>query len=358
MTFTLPCNDDVQGMILEREFLQSKRLARWSDTGVLLAVSGGADSTVMLRCFVASMQYRNAPGNIHVAHVNHAMRGYESDDDALFVRQLAERFSLPYHETQLTPEMFAADDSGSIEAAARKLRYDFLQQTAERNSLRYVAVAHNADDQAETILHRIIRGTGIAGLAGIPPVRRLGDAVTLIRPMLTFTRRHILAYLDAIQQPFCTDSTNAESYYTRNKIRNDMLPQLASGYNPAIVDVLIRLGTQAAEWAGHIKSQTNALYDRVVTCHANHVAVQLEPLAGVPPLLIRELFVMIWSRQHWHQRDMTFAHWERLAEMTLPQTPLTPKTSPQTASSHKQVFPGSVTAERTNLQLILHPDMK
>jgi len=334
---------DMQGMTLEREFLHSERLARWSDTGILLAVSGGADSTAMLRCFVASLQTRKATGKIHIAHVNHAMRKRESDGDALFVRKLAGHFHLPYHETRLTPEMLAADDSGSVEAAARTLRYDFLQQTAEQNSLRYVAVAHNADDQAETILHRIIRGTGVAGLAGIPSVRRLGDAVTLIRPMLPFSRRQILAYLDAIQQPFRTDSSNAESQYTRNKIRNDLLPLLASEYNPTIVDALIRLGTQAAEWADHIKSQTDALYNRAVTCHAGHVSVQLEPLADVPPLLVRELFVMIWSRQHWHQRDMTFAHWERLAEMTLPQI----------ASSHKQVFPGFIIAERTNLQLTL-----
>ena len=345
MTFALHSDDDMQGMTLERKFLQSERLGQWLGAGVLLAVSGGADSTAMLRCFVASLQTCNASGKILIAHVNHAMRGRESDDDALFVRQLAERFGLPYYETLLTPEMFAADDSGSVEAAARSLRYNFLRQTAEQNSLRYVAVAHNADDQAETILHRIIRGTGLAGLAGIPTVRRLGDVVTLIRPMLAFSRRQILAFLDAIQQPFRTDSSNAELHYTRNKIRNDLLPQLASGYNHTIVDALIRLGTQAAEWAGHIKSQTDALYERVVTCHANHVSVQLEPLAEVPPLLVRELFVMIWFRQRWHQRDMTFAHWERLAKMTLPQKP----------SSSKQTFPGSVIAERTNLQLILSP---
>jgi tRNA(Ile)-lysidine synthase len=329
-------------MVLERGFLQSEKLARWSDAGILLAISGGADSTAMLRCFVTYTQTRNAPVAIHVAHVNHAMRGCESDGDALFVRQLAGRFDLPYHETRLSPEMFAVDDSGSIEAAARKLRYDFLQHISEQNSLRYVAVAHNADDQAETILHRIIRGTGIVGLAGIPPIRRLNDAVTLIRPMLTFSRRQILAYLDAIQQPFCIDSTNAESQYTRNKIRNDLLPQLVSGYNHTIVDTLVRLGTQAAEWTGYLKSQTDALYDRVVTCHANHVSVQLEPLVEVPLLLVRELFVTIWTQQNWHLRDMTFAHWERLAEMTLLQT-----TSP-----HKQVFPGHITAERTDGYLI------
>ena len=119
MTSALPCNDDSQGMTLEREFLQFEKQVQWIDAGILLAVSGGADSTAMLRCFVASMHIRNASGKIHIAHVNHAMRGCESDDDAMFVRRLAGRYDLPYHETRLTPEMFAADDSGSIEAAAR-----------------------------------------------------------------------------------------------------------------------------------------------------------------------------------------------------------------------------------------------
>ncbi len=340
-------------MSLEREFLQSDHLSCRGGVGVLLAVSGGADSTAMLRCFAACAAH--SPANpeakhaaIHVAHVNHALRGNESDDDARFVRRLATDFGFAYHETRLTAESFAADDSGSFEAAARKLRYDFLQRTAEQNSLRHVAVAHNADDQAETILHRIIRGTGVAGLAGIPPVRPLGEAVTLIRPMLPFSRRRILAYLDAVRQPFRTDSTNAESHHTRNKIRNDLLPRLASGYNHAVVDALVRLGAQAAEWSAHSRSQTESLYDLAVICRPRLVTVQVEPLVDVPPLLLRELFVMIWSRQHWHLREMTFAQWERLAEMI----------RQPSASPKKQDFPGHVTAERAASQLILHNTAK
>ena len=345
-SFFLP-DDVAQCIPLGEGFLRSENMARWTDAGVLLAVSGGADSTALLRCFTASIaQYHAHTAVVHVAHVNHGLRGCESDNDAMFVRQLAGQFGLPYHETRLTPEMLSEADFGSMEAVARKLRYNFLQHTAEQNALRYVAVAHNADDQAETILHRILRGTGIAGLAGIPPVRPLGDAVTLIRPMLVFSRWQILACLDAIKQPFCIDSTNAESHYTRNKIRNDLLPQLASVYNHAVVDAIIRLGTQAAEWSEYVKSQTDALYDRAVSRHADHVAVRLETLSDVPLLLVRELFVMIWSRQHWHLRDMTFTHWQQLAEMTLGY-----KSTPR-----KQTFPGAITVEKTTVQLILQPN--
>jgi len=359
VTSTFPGDDPPPGMTLEREFLQSESLARQTGAGVLLAVSGGADSVVMLRCFVAyTLHHHAVPATIHIAHVNHGLRGSESDDDALFVRQLAARFGLPYHETRLTPDMFAADDSGSVEAAARKLRYDFLQQTAEQNALRYVAVAHNADDQAETILQRIVRGTGIAGLAGIPPVRRLGEAVTLIRPMLPFSRQRILAYLNVLQQPFRTDSTNAKSKYTRNKIRNDLLPLLASEYNRAVGDALLRLATQAADWTDYVNSQTDALYDRAVICRCRQgtetgrcqtVTVHVGALSGSAPLLVRELFVAIWSRHHWHLRDMTFAHWQQLAEMTLPQTPT------QRPTACKRIFPGAVVAERIREQLVLSP---
>lgn len=326
----------------KRLSLSSADFSRWLKGGVLLAVSGGADSTAMLRCFADMPAIDDAA--IHVAHVDHAQRGDESDGDAAFVRRLAERFGFPYHETRLTPEMFDADDSGSFEAAARNLRYDFLQRTAERNALRYVALAHNADDQAETILHRILRGTGVAGLAGMSVFRPLGDAVTIFRPMLPFSRKEILAYLTATDQPFRTDSTNAESNYTRNKIRNDLLPRLASGYNHAVVEALVRLGSQAADWTDYIRSQTDALFDHAVTCRPRETVVWVERLEGVPPLLIRELFVMIWSRQNRPLRDMTFAHWERLAEMTVSHA----------SSPHKQAFPGNILAERTATQLILY----
>ena len=179
-------------------------LNRWCGSGILLAVSGGADSVAMLRCFAAFLALPEVYSNrleisdtqpVHVAHVNHALRGDESDADALFVRELAATFHLPYHEIRLTAGMFDTDDSGSFEAAARRLRYDFLRKTAEKHALRYVATAHHANDRIETVLHRIIRGTGIAGLAGIPEFRQLGGAVTIVRPMLSFSRQQILEYL-------------------------------------------------------------------------------------------------------------------------------------------------------------------
>ncbi|MDR1383254.1 MAG: tRNA lysidine(34) synthetase TilS [Planctomycetaceae bacterium] len=344
---------------LECEFTESSNAIRWIPVGILLAVSGGADSVAMLRCFAAlahsltshSSPSANSFGEIHVAHVNHGLRGDESDQDALFVRQLAETFRFPYHECQLNNTMFAADDSGSLEAAARRLRYKFLCRTAEQQALRYVAAAHNADDQTETILHRILRGTGIAGLAGIPSVRPLNDAVTLVRPMLRFSKTQILEYLTTLKQPFRTDSTNQESHFTRNKIRNELLPQLANEYNPSVANALRRLGEQVAEWKNYIASHTEKFFECATTVRTNQnkengrrqVIVDLSLLCIQPRLLIREFFVELWKRQCWQLRNMTHKHWNLLADFVLNES----------KKCQQQMFPGKILVQRNKEQMML-----
>jgi len=332
-------------------------LNRWCGSGILLAVSGGADSVAMLRCFAAFLALPEVYSNrleisdtqpVHVAHVNHALRGDESDADALFVRELAATFHLPYHEIRLTAGMFDTDDSGSFEAAARRLRYDFLRKTAEKHALRYVATAHHANDRIETVLHRIIRGTGIAGLAGIPEFRQLGGAVTIVRPMLSFSRQQILEYLQEKNQGFCIDSTNGESVHTRNKIRNRLLPELIGEYNPSFPEALERLSRQAADWNDFIRSRTETLYDQSVEVMSapetqnSRIVVNKQVLRDRHRVLVRELFVMIWKRNHWPLRHMRYEHWNRLAE-----------TAFDVQDECKIMFPGQITVQSDSEHVIL-----
>ena len=149
------------------------------------------------------------------------------------------------------------DEYRNSEATARTARYAFLQETAERFGARYVVTGHTADDQAETILHRIVRGTGIAGLAGMARVRPLGPAATLIRPLLDFRRLELLAYLTDLGQPFRSDSSNSDTAFTRNRIRCRLLPELAAEYNPGVVASLVRLG----RLAGEVQSVVDALVE-------------------------------------------------------------------------------------------------
>ena len=175
---------------VEQRFATAWPPIGWHDMRVLLAVSGGADSVAMLHAMARLKTTGN--GRLEVAHFNHHLRGQESDADEAFVAGLAAQLGLACHVGHATEHLGAGDRRGSLEAAARTARYDFFRRLAEQQGARYLVTAHTADDQAETILHRIIRGTGINGLAGIHRVRVLSPAVTVMRPMLGVRHSELL----------------------------------------------------------------------------------------------------------------------------------------------------------------------
>ncbi len=176
---------------------------------------------------------------LSVAHMDHGVRGDSAREDARFVEELARSLGLLADVARWQP-----DRAGHFEADARRARYDWLMQVARARGAGAVAVGHTRDDQAETIVHRIVRGTGPRGLAGIPARRSLANdpGLFLVRPLLRVSRREIRDYLAAIGQPFREDETNATLTGTRGRIRNDLLPKLAADYNPAVGEVLVRLG--------------------------------------------------------------------------------------------------------------------
>jgi tRNA(Ile)-lysidine synthase len=185
---------------------------------ILLGVSGGSDSVGMMHCF---LQLR---GQLHldllgIAHVNHGLRGAESDDDEHFVRDLALRNTLPCYCTTIHGKN--RDDAG-VEAWARRERYAFFSRIRQEHRYTYIATAHTADDQAETILMRIVRGTGIQGLQGIHPVRKDG----VIRPLLGVRKHSIEAWLKQYNHPWRSDSSNKDLNYERNFFRHTIVPML------------------------------------------------------------------------------------------------------------------------------------
>jgi len=195
---------------------------------VLLAVSGGPDSMAMLH---ALMDLRESdPGwfEAHVAHLHHGIRGAEADRDADFVAERCRGLGLPCHiERADVPQIARASRTG-LEAAARRVRYDFLRRTAEQIGAASVATAHHADDNVETVLLRVARGMAFRALAGIRPVRPLarGCAVRIIRPLIECRRGDIEAYLAARSLPWRADSSNALPFTRRNRIRLQVLPRL------------------------------------------------------------------------------------------------------------------------------------
>lgn len=290
----------------------SESIHRWSRSGVLLAVSGGADSVAMLRRFV---DCRDANHRLAVAHVNHGLRGRESDQDAIFVRELAEKFSLPYFERIINAQEWDSDQSGSFESAARNIRYDFLLQTAQQTGLRHIATAHTKNDQIETVLHRIVRGTGIAGLAGIPRVRKINEAVSLVRPFLEITRTEIETYLAELGQPFRTDSSNASAQFTRNRIRLELLPLLKENYNPSVEDAVERLALLAGETQNILDEESRRLWSvTIIRQTKNEVLLKYPPLLEQSSFRVREFFAFLWKQQNWPLRSIGFAQFAAIEE--------------------------------------------
>jgi len=247
----------------------------------LLAVSGGCDSMAMMVCLTSMAQTgRLTFAKLHVAHLDHQLRGEESAADATFVNEQAQKLVLPFTLETIDVARQAAASGESIELTARRIRYDFLAQAARRHSCNKIALAHNADDNAETILHRILRGTGIRGLAGIPAVRQLpGENLRFIRPLLSIPRAAIEEYAAQNQIPYRQDRTNLSRAYTRNRIRLDLLPLLKEQYNPQVVDALLHLGRIAEEAGGTLEMDIAAALQTLILARTdNSITLPLELL--------------------------------------------------------------------------------
>ncbi|MBI2827120.1 MAG: tRNA lysidine(34) synthetase TilS [Planctomycetia bacterium] len=350
---------------------------RWQVVTVLVAASGGADSVALVRA-LASLRSaaggQSHVGRLAVAHFNHGLRGPESDADERFVvalcRQLHLECCVGRAQAHPLPRVGFAKrvDKGELEdsnlgdfgdmdnrdrpseESSRAARYEFLTATARRLGARYVVTAHTADDQAETILHHVLRGTGLAGLAGIPKARELADGIALVRPLLGARRAEVLAYLAHLRQPFCEDRTNRDPSYTRNRIRHELLPLLARDYSACVVDSLLRLGTLAAEAQAVIEEQASALADTCLKeADATRVTIDSRPLAAAPPYLAREALITIWRRQGWPIGAMGFAQWRQLAALA---TGANNEGSGDRQAA-KRVFPGEVVAHREGDRLTL-----
>ncbi len=327
---------------LEEILLESWPARRWRDVGVLIAVSGGADSVALLRALTANAR-RIGAAALQAAHFNHHLRP-EADDDEAFVRELCQTLELPLDVGH--GQLHDRPSRQGLESVARTARYAFLRQTAELAGARYVLTAHTADDQAETVLHRIVRGAGLAGLSGMPRVRRLGPAVSLVRPLLDLSRSQLLDYLQALGQSYCDDATNLDARFTRNRIRHELLPQLKQQYNPRVDQALLRLARLAGEAQTVLDEAVAQLMDRCVRqVAADEFSIDCRDLAGQAPLLTRELLVRLWRDADWPRQAMGFSQWNDLAALALD--------SNGQQKPRCQMFPGGVAARKRGHELVL-----
>jgi tRNA(Ile)-lysidine synthase len=283
---------------------------------LLVAVSGGPDSMSLLNAL-----HRLAPEcdlDLHAAHMDHGLRGEESTADADWVRRECGRLDVPVIIEHCDVRAAAAERSTGIEETARQLRYEFFIRAAQSAQCPCVVLAHTADDQTETILHRILRGTGLEGLRGMPESRSLADGVTLIRPLLEVRRAAIEEYLRTIVAEFRVDRTNVELDQTRNRIRNRLLPLLREEFNPQVDAALRRLGSQAAEVQGVLRYVVDDLLKRCLIDRAPGLArIDCGLLADLPRHLVREMLRRVWEMQNWPVGQMTQTHWDAVADRAL-----------------------------------------
>ena len=281
---------------------------------VAVAVSGGADSTALLRGLVElSESFRL---KLLAVHVDHGLRGDQSRADAEWTAALCQGLRVPFERRAVEVFERAEAEQIGLEEAARSARYEVLERVAAARRCSHLAVAHTADDQAETVLHHILRGTGVSGLRGMLPVRRLESGVWLVRPLLRIPRRQVEQFLNELGQEFRTDPSNQDLAMTRNRIRHRLMPLLEQEFNPRIREVLNRLAQQAAEIEDVFESLCRPLVDRaLVDVTSSVVRLDCTVLASQPKHLVRECLVRIWARLDWPRQKMGFAEWDRLAEL-------------------------------------------
>ena len=260
-----------------------------------VAVSGGADSVCLLHVLVELAPRWNV--KIHVLHANHALRGEESRADEAFVRDLAARMQLPCRVCDAP-----AADAGNLEQSARNARLSFFRSAIAEGEVDCVAAGHTRTDQAETVLFRFLRGAGTAGLAGIRPVTSDG----VVRPLLVVDRPEVEEFLRQRGIAWREDSTNASLRFARNRIRHELLPQLARDWNPAIVDTL----AHTADWALAEEKYWEGLsiYAAAIEERDGAVLLRAERLGQMPEAMARRVVRKAFERVKGDLRGIDFAH--------------------------------------------------
>jgi tRNA(Ile)-lysidine synthase len=222
---------------------------------LIVAVSGGADSVALLVALRALARARR--WRLTVAHMDHGIRGASSRADAAYVAALARRWRIPARSARCNVPLRARRRGLSVEAAARDARYDFLARVVRETGADAVVTAHTADDQAETVLMNVCRGSGLTGLGGIPPVGAWGD-VRILRPLLGIGHAELVGSLERCGVPWREDETNTDTRFTRNRVRRDVMPMLAGTMNPSVRNALCRLAALCRDDAEVLEAMTEA----------------------------------------------------------------------------------------------------
>ncbi len=279
---------------LEQKVAAALRRAGYSNTSTTLVVgaSGGPDSSALL--YVLHRLKDTHGISLHVAHLNHNFRGQEAEDDAVFAADIAAELGLPVTVVKEDPHEYQrVRGISSFEQGAREMRYAFMARVAKAAGARAVTVGHTADDLAETVMLHVLRGSGLYGLRGMGEVSDwpwpadAGD-LQLFRPLLDVTKAQTAEYCQEIGRTYRIDSGNYMWRFTRNKVRQDLMPKLAEDYNPQVRNALVRLARTAAEELDFVEQQLDKVWpDVAVETRAQEIRFSRSAMGKLHPLLQR-----------------------------------------------------------------------
>jgi len=249
---------------------------------IVVAFSGGVDSTALI--YILNSLSKRLNIKLFAAHLNHQIRGKDADADASFVKRTSDKLGIPCFAEKFDVPGFARQEKLNLEDAARRIRYEFLERIAAKTGANKIALAHTADDNIETFLMRLIRGTGMKGLEGIPPVRD-----KIVRPMIELYRKEIEQYLSSKKITARIDRTNYETKYLRNRVRRNLIPALES-YNPKIRESLVRAIDAANAIQDFVGSKAKEAFKNVVSLKTNdEIRIDINEFLKTDPMLKGEV---------------------------------------------------------------------
>ncbi len=286
---------------LIRDFCIKNTLLEEGDK-VLLGLSGGADSVCLL--FALLEMQKEYKLTISAVHVNHGIRGSEADRDEEFCRKLCLSYGVDFIARHINVPDLAAETGDSLEEAGRKARYQLFNSIAEDKGYNKIAVAHHKNDQAETVLFQMVRGSRITGLAGIKP--KNGN---IIRPLLCLEKKEILEYLNQNGYDFVTDSTNLENDASRNVLRNEVMPRLLD-IQPGAIEHICDVADYMRRVDDYLEKEAGKLYDTAVRCEADRTIVSIKDLREADSLLAERVLYMVLCSMSGRKKDITHRHVE------------------------------------------------
>lgn len=288
----------VQGTIKRFEMLKA-------GDRLLLAVSGGPDSVFMLH--VLNILKEDLGINIYVANLDHGLRGRASEIDSEFVKHFSESLDIPFIHKKINLKKTHETAGLSKEEIARKARYDFLIGSAKKAHACTIATGHTLDDHAETVLMRIIKGSSMRGLTGIPPMR-FQDGLKIIRPLIDITKKEIEVYLKSRSIPYRIDRSNLEHIYFRNSVRNSILPFLEK-YNPKVKHALVNLAEGLREDFDFIEEEKRKkAFD--LSSKRNRLSLKLKDMIIQPRALRKEIIRDALAAAGADIKKLSYRHWK------------------------------------------------